>query len=564
MKFKKRLLLLPLMAMSFCLPLSSCKTTQFYEIQSSLGLKIDQNMKKDGVFFNNFAFFGGSDISYNSYDLYENDGYRNQIELFEDYVKYYGPYKVSNEIYENYIYGKRLIFDFSKPNAIVTNALENFEQLTESNKILTTVYNVDTPDVTDLDDSAFSDALKELIDKSLSLQNNTGMIIIKTHYQTNDESLNEKINKNSDAIKDLIATYYSNDIEKLQRIGLVDHSELTKKKTQSGGDVFVEKCLTKDNKLNAYGQLEMLYETISSLYKDNPIDLIETANLSTTNILYKWPTHSLSAYNSYVTSQNDVTTSTTTPSTSQDPSTTPISPTDKVKNFQEYLSSLTSAKWQFFGDSLTYAGYQTWGYKGYVEYLRWILKNEFNRENDLFLNQGVPGATILINSNKPGEYSFPQLSFVNYDTDILYVSIGTNDVVNHQTSASTYMATNIEQIYTDFKQTNENGWMIVSTIPYFYSTVATMNTIVDNANSSIKTFAASKNDVILVDNNVALNNVVTNELGLTSNNAFSSYYINELYAEDKIHFNTNAYIIMTKNILSNLNFDYSQSQFMMF
>ncbi|MDE6082316.1 MAG: hypothetical protein K2F52_00385 [Malacoplasma sp.] len=112
MKFKKRLLLLPLMAMSFCLPLSSCKTTQFYEIESSLGLKIDQNMKKDGVFFNNFAFFGGSDISYNSYDLYENDGYRNQIELFEDYVKYYGQYKVSNEIYENYINGKRLIFDF--------------------------------------------------------------------------------------------------------------------------------------------------------------------------------------------------------------------------------------------------------------------------------------------------------------------------------------------------------------------------------------------------------------------------------------------------------------------
>ncbi|MDE5774706.1 MAG: hypothetical protein K2H51_00040, partial [Malacoplasma sp.] len=93
----KRKLLLPFMVVSFCLPLSSCATTQFYEIESSLGTKIDLNMKKESIFFNNFAFFGGSDIAYNSYNLYESDGYRDQIELFEDYVKFYGPYKVSKE-----------------------------------------------------------------------------------------------------------------------------------------------------------------------------------------------------------------------------------------------------------------------------------------------------------------------------------------------------------------------------------------------------------------------------------------------------------------------------------
>ncbi|MDE5952815.1 MAG: SGNH/GDSL hydrolase family protein, partial [Malacoplasma sp.] len=297
-----------------------------------------------------------------------------------------------------------------------------------------------------------------------------------------------------------------------------------------------------------------------------PIDLIETANLSTANIEYKFPTHSLSAYNSYVTSQSDLTT--TSSSSTTDPSAGSTTPVDKVKNFQDYLSTLSVAKWQFFGDSLTYAGYQTWGYKGYVDYLRWILKNEFNRQNDIFLNQGVPGATYVINSNKPGEYSFPQLSFVNYPTDILYVGMGTNDIVGHQSSASDYITNNITQVYNDFKEANENGWMIVSTIPYFYSNAiantTTMKNVVDTANTSIKNFAASKEDVICIDNNGALNNVITKQLGLTTENAGSSYYLAELYAEDKMHLNTNAYIIMTKNILSNLNFDYSESQFMTF
>ncbi|MDE6082759.1 MAG: SGNH/GDSL hydrolase family protein, partial [Malacoplasma sp.] len=445
-----------------------------------------------------------------------------------------GPYKITYKNFTNYIYGKRLIFDFSKPNATILNNLENFNQLTESNKILTTIYTIDTNDIINLEESVFNSALKQLIDKSLSLQNNTGMIIIKTHYQTNDESLNEKINKNSENVKKIIKTYYGDNLEKLQRIGLVDHSELTKGKTQSDNDIFVDKCLTKNNKLNAYGQLEMLYETISSLYKNNPIDLAKIANLSVENIENKYPTHSLSANNSYVVISDDVN-----KSYNQNFNET----IDKIKNFQEYLSNLVSAKWQFFGDSLTYSGVQTWGYKGYVDYLRWILKSEFNHQNDVFLNQGVYSATFVANSNKAGEYSFPELSFKNYLTDILYVAMGTNDVVKNQSNVSNYMSVNIEQVYNDFKKSNKNGWMIISTIPYFYSINAkTMKNIVDEANETIKSFAMNKKDVIFIDNNSALNNVVTNDLGLTTENAGNSTRIFELYADDKVHFNTNAYI----------------------
>ncbi|MDE7100005.1 MAG: SGNH/GDSL hydrolase family protein, partial [Malacoplasma sp.] len=273
-----------------------------------------------------------------------------------------------------------------------------------------------------------------------------------------------------------------------------------------------------------------------------PIDLIETANLSTANIEYKFPTHSLSAYDSYVTVSDDA---------------------NKIKDFQNYLSTLTAAKWQFFGDSLTYAGVQTWGYKGYVDYLRWILKNEFNRQNDFFLNQGVLGARYVKNLNKYGEYSYPELSFKNYPTDVLYVAMGTNDVTTNQNNVVQYITDNITQVYNDFKETNENGWMIVSTIPYFYSNTASMINIVDKANEVIKAFATNKEDVIFIDNNSALNNVITQKLQLTIDNG-AFYFTNELYASDKIHFNTNAYIIITKNILSNLNFDYSKSQFMQF
>ncbi len=565
MKLNKKLFLLPLIAAGICLPLSSCATTTFNEVQNNLGLLIDKNMQREGIYFNNFAFFGGSDIAYNSYDLYENRGYRSQIELFEDYVRHYGPYNVSNDSYANYIYGKRLIFDFSKPDATIQDVLNNFDQLTESNKILTTVYNVDTKDITDLSESDFKDSLKQLIEKSLKLQDNSGMIIIKTHYQTNDQLLNQKINANSDVIKNLIATDYGNDLNKLQRIGLVDHCELTKKNTLSNDDNFVQNFLTKDNKLNAFGQLEMLYETISSLYKETTIDnqntinyLINTSYLTTSNILYRYPTHSLSCGDSYVTTVDETDSSNTENQTSA---------ADKIKNFQEYLSNLPSANWQFFGDSLTYAGVQTWGYKGYVDYLRWILKNEFNRINDSFLNEAVFGGRYVQDDDKYGEYSFPKLTFTNYATDILYVMMGTNDIVcvTNQSTADTYISENIEKVYNDFKETNKNGWMIVSTIPYFYSINATtMKTIVDKANTAIKTFAASKNNVIFIDNNSALNNVVTKQMGLTTENAGNSNAIFELYAEDKVHFNTNAYIIMTKNILSNLNFDYSKSSFMDF
>lgn len=574
MKFNKKILLLPFMSVAFCFSLSGCANSQvkneiintekFEEIKNNLGETIDQNMQKASVILNNFAFFGGNDVAYDSYNLYESDGYRNQIELFEDYVRYngYGPYKVSSATYANYIYGKRLIFDFTNKDSTIEDVFKNFDALTKENKIQTVIYNIDTDDINKLSETTFKDSLKQLINKSLELLNNSGMFIIKTHYQTNDATLNQKINRNTESVKEVIGTNFGDDLEKIKRIGFVNHSELTKENTLSGSQNFIKTCLTNDNKLNVYGQLEMLYEFVSSIYKDESklVSLKDTAQLSVANISDKKPNHTLTTNDDYVVISDEVN-----KFVSNNDSKETV---DKIKNFQEYLSTLTAAKWQFFGDSLTYAGVQTWGYKGYVEYLRWILKNEFNRSNDIFLNEAVFGGRYTQNGNKYGEYSFPELTFKNYPTDILYVMMGSNDVYSNKDNVNGYFSENIQRVYKDFKETNKNGWMIVSSFPYFYTIdVSTMIQIVDEANEAIKNFAASKPDVIFIDNNSCLNNVVTNRLGLTKENAGNKENddkFTQLYAKDKVHFNTNTYIIMTKNILSNLEFDYSKSQFIKF
>ena len=589
MKFKKKFLLLPLIAGATALPLTSCATTTFSEVQSfALGAQIEQNMKITNPFFNNFAFFGGSDISYDSYNLYESQGYRNQIELFEDYIRRDGPYNLLIESSSNYTSGKRLVFDFTTPSYTIKDALNDFEKLTEDNKILTTVYNVDTKDVTDLGEDEFRTLLKSFIDKSLALRSNTGMVIIKSHYQTNDQNLNSKIDKNNEVIKDVIASYW-NDTDKIRRINLVDHAELTKKKTQSNDSDFVTTCLTADNKLNAYGQLEMLYETISSLYTD-AVQLVPKSgeetfetSYSSSFITYRQPSHTLTTGNSYVVKPapnptTPATTPTTTPTTAPTTPTnaaaqpanpaTPTIPTDaeKVQNFQNYLKNLDSANWQFFGDSLTYAGYQTYGYKGFVEYLRWLLKNEFNRSKDHFLNEGVSSGRFgLTPAFGTGEYSFPELTFKNYPTDVLYVMMGTNEVTS--TNPDQNMINNITRVYNDFKSVNPDGWLVVSTIPYFYnnaSAVATMKTNIDKMNQGFKTFIQSKPDVILSDTNLALNNLVTQKMGVTAETAATSKMLTEIYVTDLLHFNTSGYIAMTKNILTSLGFDYSNSQFMEF
>lgn len=541
MKLKKSLFLLPFVLPVIAVPLTSCKESNFSDL--SLGASIQNNMKQARVFANNFAFFGGDDVSYTNYDLYDNNGYRNQVELFEDYTRVSSPYKLESDVTKlKYIYGKRVMFDVTSPGYTIKNAVDMFDNVTKSYDILTTIYNVDTKDVNDIDVNDFKNYLKTFIDKSLSLRNDTGMVIIKNHYQTNNDSFNNKNQLISNAIQETIAKNYWNNPKKLSRINVVNHAEMSSKKTIiSPTEKFVDLCINENGTLNQYGQLELFNQSIQSLYPD-AVDPL-TRNLAGSYINYSQPTHSLSSGNSYVVVDE--------------------AQKDKVTNFQSYLKGLNSAKWYFFGDSLTSASYNTKGYKSYVDYLRYLIRNEHNRKSDVFINGGVYGGTYT------GEFSFMNVLFTKYKLDVFHVMMGTNDLLSYTSdstgqNAATYIQTNIQKAYEEYKKINPNGWFIISSIPNYYFQTSSINNLkasVAKSNEALKNFAQDKADVLYIDSTSSIDRVIQSDIGNTTTN---SALMQQLFAADNIHYNTNGYIIITKQLLSGLGFDYSKSKFLDF
>ena len=559
MKLKKGLFLLAFAIPVVGFPLTSCYESNFSDIP--LGTAIENNMKQSRVFSNNFAFFGGDDVSYTNYDLYSNQGYKDQVELFEDYIKLTSPYTLSyttsasDTIASRYTYGRRVVFDVTSPGSTIKDALDKFDTVTTNYNILTTIYNVDTKDVNSLSVSDFKQYLKTFIDKSLALQNDTGMVVIKNHYTTNDNTFNSKNEAISKAIEEVVATNYWSDSKKYSRISVVDHTTMSSNKTLISPDQkFSDLCLNSDNTLNAYGQLELFDETVTTIYPDG-LDPT-TRNLASSYIWYNKPSHVFSAGNAYVTTDDTQAT--------------------KVQNFQAYLQTLSSgASWYFFGDSLTAACYNTYGFKGFVDYLRYLIRDEFSRPNDVFINGGVYSGTY------PGEATYASTGFVNYKSDVMSVLLGTNDLATAPyttdstgTQVSTYINTNIQNVYDEYQKANPNGWMLIYSIPTYYidSATDTLNNSVQKANEALKTFAQDKDHVMYIDIASAIDYVVNNFLKCQNPTAtsptFADYYpvasMQEIYAADKLHFNTSGYIIITKQILSNLGFDYSKSKFLDF
>lgn len=545
MKFKKKFLFIPLILPTVVLPLTSCNAASNYD-DLSLGVSITNNMKQSRIFTNNFGFFGGDDISVSSQDLYQTEGYKNQIELFEDYIRINGPYALKSENNEvlKYIFGRRLVFDLSDSGSTIVDAVKKFDRVAIDYDLLTAIYNVDTKDVNSLNLDDFKNNLKIFIDKGLSLRDNTGMVVIKNHYTTLNESFNAKNEQVNNAIQDVIRTNYWDDQDKLNRINLVDHAKLSKNKsTLSSLEKFSDICLNSDSTLNSMGQLEMLNQLVKSLYPE--ADELASKNLASSFVEFAKPTHVLSSGNSYVTV--DETQST------------------KVANFQTHLKELGSAKWYFFGDSLTIASNYTKGFKGYVDYLRYLLKNELNRPNDMFINGGVWSGTYT------SEFNIANTNlFSKYKTDVMHVMLGTNDIAANSelysdttgTKVKTYINDNITKVYDQYKAVNPNSWLLISSIPTFYMTstsLANLNTAVKFANEQLKAFAQNKNDVLYINTAGAIDKVI--ETNIPPASQADNALMGELFAPDRLHFNTSGYAILTKQLLSNLGFDYSKSKF---
>lgn len=509
-----------------------------------LGSEIVTNAKTVKVIFNNFGFFGGSDISADIYDWYKDDGYKNQIELFEIYQKWKGPYDLQGE-YANvkYTYGKRGFFDFSHSNYTIKNAVEIFDGVTKENDILTTIYNIDTDDVLNVNENDFKTYLKLFIDKSLLLRNNTGMVIIKNHYYTNDNEFNKRNSLVNNYIKEVIVENYKNDQSKLNRINFVDHTNITQNNpfVLNQDQKFVDFCLTQDNKLNAYGNLEMVYDLIKTVYPESVDPPIQ--NISLNLLENNKPDHKITGDNKYII-----------PYSQQ---------SNKVNNFQKYLSNLNKANWYFLGDSITAGSMNTKGYKTYVDYLKSLIKTDLKRPNDLIVNGAVYGG------NYRDEYNFKDVLFTKYKIDVMSVLLGTNDLVSINqttidTEAAKYITEKITMTYDYFKKSNPNGWMFVLSIPCYYNSRAWDKKLqegVKNVNNALKEFADSKEDVLYIDVKASIDYVVKNNF---NNEITNTNLMVQIFDQDLLHFNTSGHIIFTKQILTNIGFDYSKSKFMNF
>ncbi len=134
------------------------------------------------------------------------------------------------------------------------------------------------------------------------------------------------IKKNSlvnNYIKEVIVENYKNDQSKLNRINFVDHTSITQNNpfALNQDQKFVDFCFTENNKLNAYGNLEMVYDLIKTIYPESVDPSMQ--NISTDLLENNKPDHKITGDNKYVIQY--------------------LQQSNKMNNFQKYLRNLSEA-----------------------------------------------------------------------------------------------------------------------------------------------------------------------------------------------------------------------------
>lgn len=213
----------------------------------------------------NFVFFGGSDLSNN---IYNSNGYRNFINLFEDYIRHKGPYIFDNKDNKE-IYGRRYIFDLSINNYSLKDIVDNFDILLSNLETLIFVLTIDSKDILEInnDQERFEIYLSKFLNKCL-IYNDKCFIIIRNHFNINDSKFNENNRKINKCINKILNNYLE---YKNKQIILIDHCNL------SNNENFFNNCLT-NNELNNYGQLELTNQFINSIFFNAiPINEVTTS-----------------------------------------------------------------------------------------------------------------------------------------------------------------------------------------------------------------------------------------------------------------------------------------------
>ncbi len=106
--------------------------------------------------------------------------------------------------------------------------------------------------------------------------------------------------------------------------------------------------------------------------------------------------------------------------------------TDYYTKLQEKLASSEPMTWLFVGDSITANdGDVSKGYRSYVEIFESYLKSTLGRKNDRVINTAVSGWKIR-------NINF-QRDIAQYDPDVVYVKIGTNDSFVNDFAANSFL-----------------------------------------------------------------------------------------------------------------------------
>lgn len=507
--------------------LTSCTKTEeetsvykkdgLYSLNNNLGTKI-QSAMQSGEMNNNFGFFGGNDLF--NYDIYQNNAYRSYVDLFSDYMRYNGPYKLDSSPYQfdtaskRRTIGSRFVFDLSSKDQTLATIVNDYNGLVKDNNIKTSVLVVDSADINNLSTEGatteFETNLKRFILNGTSQNKNKGMVIIQKHYKTNDSSFNNSVDL-INSIIDKVVLSFADDADLFSRIGLVDVS----KNTDNAN--FKSIGINSSNLLTPYGTLELLNIFVDSLY----------------------PKHTSIA--EWTSSVDDIKADVINQTITKETSYLQTADSTKVTNFKNYLSNNSKLKWAFVGDSLTNGSYFTRGYSGLYEYFKWYLKHDWNRPDDLVVNMGIHSNQYSL------EYSSQNYgyNFLGYAPDVVHLWMGINDIYYESTASkitNTYFSNYLNKTLTDLESVNKNAWIVVSTIPTPKSDTVTneIKTAIGNANVAIKNFAKSNSKVILND----LASVVDKVLEIDPN------YQSNIYASDLLHYQSTAYVTFAKNLLT--------------
>lgn len=324
-------------------------------------------------------------------------GMRNYVGHFEEYIRFAIGATSENA-------RQRFVINNGIDYQSIENLVSYFEEKIERFDPQIVVYKMDE----NLSESSperianFEKQLHALIEKSLRLRNQTGIIVIQGIIEVND------IKNCYNEIAQKICFNY-----KLDRVIYVKHER------------FIEnKYFASKKQLNEFGHLLLAKQLVGSLLPNANLTFFD--HLSLDLKLSSKP--NLDRLNIVLVQHKEI---------------------------ADFIRSKQSINWLFIGDSITHAALWTFGYDGMTQIFEKYLNRNFTNQKHRIMNTAVSGATSGMTVNAL-EYRV-----LKYDCDIAVIMLGTNDASALTIETPAIFRENIRTILDHLQ--NSAKWVILRT-----------------------------------------------------------------------------------------------------